>query len=142
MKDCRSVHEVLSSIALDESGPVEVEGILVARETSSLRGPEYWLLNYPKGDGDPRFCLLLEFGYGSIRPNHTALARWIDKRVRVQGLSRSARSLSNPSDIWDQASFSPHIEVYSIQRLTAAQRRKGAQNAVQPDDSASGGRAG
>jgi hypothetical protein len=113
--------------------PLEVEGVLNTTFAGHLDRHEYWLLHYPRAErrpdvhGDPSALgsrLLLEFGDGSIRPNLKAMARWEDKRVRVHGIVRPAKTPTSMSD--PSSAYYTHLEVYSIQRLTSEQRREDA----------------
>lgn len=129
----KSVNDCLDHLADMVGTPLEVEGVLTSTLAGDLRGHEHWLLHYPKAErrsdaaGTPsaqQSRLLLEFGDGSIRPNPDALARWEDKRVRVHGIVRPAKTpmaLSDPS-----SAYYIHLEVYSVQRVTSEQRREDA----------------
>jgi hypothetical protein len=108
--------------------PAELEGILEGD------GGGYLLLHYPKAERkavhtDGRLTyqpgVLLEFGDGSMQPNHSALSRWLGKRVRVHGLIRT-RLLPKEFAAMDifGALWPASIAPYSIQRLTAEERRQ------------------
>lgn len=131
MTQYKSVNNVLNHIAEMLCTPTEVEGVLNASFAGYLGTHEYWLLHYPKaerrsGSGSDqatqRSRLLLEFGDGSIRPNSMALTRWEGKRVRVHGIVRPAKTPVALSDA--SSAYFPHLEVYSIQRVTSEQRRE------------------
>lgn len=118
-----SVNAVLDRIGELDGQPVEIEGVL---------GPpafdgDYELLHYPKAERrDANASFLLMFGHGSIQPNRLTLARWVGKRVRVHGVAYSgddqAGRESERFDAWFE--FRPHVEVYSIQRVTSEQRKE------------------
>ena len=130
----RSVNDVLAHLgALDEQ-PLELEGILEAH-------PEgFELLHYPKSeriagpqDGDHQYQagVWVGFGGGSLQPNRDALNRWVGKRVRIHGILSSYLSLQ-PVGSFGRGGFGPwgfwpaQIEPYSVQRVTAEERRENA----------------
>ena len=131
MTRSRAVNEALEQLADLEGEPVEIEGILEADSEG------YELVHYPRserrtayleGDDEYRPAFWLAFGNGSLRPNHAALKRWLGKRVRVHGLVRSLAALPVVSGL-GKGGFGPwgfwpaEIEPYSVQRLTAEERR-------------------
>ena len=129
----KSVNDCLDRLAEMVGTPLEVEGVLTSTPASDLRGHEYWLSHYPKAERRPEAPgnssaqgsrLLLEFGDGSIRPNPEALARWGDKRVRVHGIVRPAKTPMALSD--GSSAYCIHLAVYSVQRVTSEQRREDA----------------
>jgi len=126
------VNDVLTRLAELHDVPVQLEGILAAHDEG------YEVQHYPKlerqseyveGDTSYQSGIWLAFGDGSIRPNERALSRWNGKRVRISGVIRSLSSL--PSLEWaGKGGFGPwgrwpaEIETYSIQRVTAEERRQ------------------
>jgi hypothetical protein len=133
MTQHKSVNDCIDGLADMPGSPVEVEGVLNTTVAGHLGTREHWLLHYPKAErrpdasgnpSAPRSRLLLEFGDGSIRPNLEALARWKDKRVRVHGIVRPAKTPMALSDA--SSAYYTHLEVYSIQRVTSNQRREDA----------------
>ncbi len=127
-----TVNDTIDHIERLCGSPLEVEGVLKA-SPGSVGDREYWLLHYPKAERRSagnvsqtahRSGLLLDFGDGSIRPNPVALAQWEGKRVRVHGIVWPAKQ---SSDFYEGgAAYYPHIEVYSVQRVTSEQRREDA----------------
>jgi hypothetical protein len=129
----RSVNQLLDELNSVEDAPIEVEGVLNAQ-------PEgYELLHYPKSERrgndeveEPiyRSNVWLAFGNGSLQPNHSALARWLGKRVRVHGIVQTASSPLPSREFHHHGGFGPYgfwlaqLEVYSIQRVTAEARRE------------------
>lgn len=107
---------------------VEVEGILDAH-------PEgYSIVHYPKSERPEaargnHSGFWLKFGNGSIAPNRKKLDQWVGKRVRVHGVlgvclyrlpdGEISNVGSGPWSMW-----TAFIEPYSLQRVTAEQRRE------------------
>lgn len=129
MTASRSVNEVLDNLVALGGQPVELEGILEVH-------PEgYELRHYPKserrgeveaGGASYQPAFWVAFGAGSLRPNRQALARWVGKRVRIHGVVEAP---SAPEASGLLGGFGPYgcwlaaIEPYSIQRVTAEDRR-------------------
>jgi hypothetical protein len=123
-----TINHVLDRLPELSGRPVELEGVLVSD------GGHYQVLHYPKSerrtehtDGQLSYApsVVLEFGDGSSQPNKVALSRWQGKRVRVHGILK-ARLLPREyagMDIFGII-YPGSIEPYSIQRLTADERRK------------------
>lgn len=122
-----AINSALDQLVELDGMPVELEGVLAVE-------PEgYQLLHYPKAERRPAYrdghrsyppTVLLAFGNGSLQPNRNALTRWLGKRVRVHGILRSTllpRSYEN-MDVFGLV-MPASIEPYSIQRLTAGERR-------------------
>lgn len=128
----RAVNEVLDQLVTLDGKPTRLEGILEVHDEG------YELKHYPKLGRRPEFTedsysyrsgIWVEFGNGSIRPNKAVLACWQGKRVRVTGVVYGLASLSSfgavgkggfgPWGFWPAA-----IEAYSIQRVTAEERRE------------------
>ena len=122
-----AINHALDKLAELDGMPVELEGILAVE-------PEgYRLLHYPKAERRPDYtdghrsyppAVVLAFGHGSLQPNQNALTRWLGKRVRVHGVLRSTllpRSYEGV-DVFGMV-MPASIEPYSIQRLTAGERR-------------------
>lgn len=134
MTQHKTVNDTVDHIDQLCGSPLEVEGVLKA-SPGGVGEREYWLLHYPKAErrsaGNVRQTaqlsgLLLDFGDGSIRPNPVALARWEGKRIRVHGIVWPAKT-SSSSDFYEgSVAYYPHIEVYSVQRVTSEQRREDA----------------
>ncbi len=132
MKTARSVNEALDLLDSLNGQPVEIEGILVIE-------PEgYELLHYPRAErratsseGEVAFksSFWLAFGNGGLQPNHTALARWQGKRVRVHGVihtteNRPVYGALGTGGFGLHGFWPAEIECYSIQRVTAEERRE------------------
>ena len=127
-----SVNEVLKSLDRFDGQAANIEGILHAQ-------PEgFQILHYPKAErgvsieteGDPyQSAVWLAFGSGALQPNLTTLGRWQGKRVRVQGFVRTRASLP-PRGGLGRGGFGPYglwpaqVEPYTIQRVTAGERRE------------------
>ena len=128
----RPINEVLDELAALEAQPIQLEGVLEVSEEG------YALKHYPKAERRAGYAaeecayqsgVWIEFGNGSIRPNEIALERWQGKRVRVSGVIHGLPSLPSfgaagkggfgPWGAWPAA-----IEAYSIQRVTAEERRE------------------
>jgi hypothetical protein len=123
-----SINSALEQLGHLDGMPAELEGILAAG------GEGYQLLHYPRSErkadhkhGQQSYepGVAIEFGNGSLQPNHRALARWLGKRVRVHGLIRTR--LLPPAfatmDIFGIL-WPASIEPFTIQRLTADERRE------------------
>lgn len=132
MTSPRSVNEVLDQLETEHAAPVWIEGILEALNDGTNDG--YELLHYPKAerrtDGSSRgpIGLWLHFGAGSIQPNRLVLSKWLGKRVRVRGIVRCAggtRESHTPGALSDPLYWRPHLEVYSVQRVTSEERKQG-----------------
>jgi hypothetical protein len=120
-----SVNYVFENLKTLEGQPVELEGILSS---------QMYVMHYPSAEGFSEFVcrgrsyepgVVLDFGNGSIQANYPTLERWVGKRVRVHGIIRS-RLLPPERDGWDVLGLMvpASIEVYSLQRLTADERRE------------------
>jgi hypothetical protein len=124
-----SVNEALDRITELNGMPVELEGILAVE-------PEgYHLLHYPNAERKPDHVdlsqrryphsVILAFGSGSLQPNQIALQRWIGKRVRVHGVLHSTPLPKGDEETVLMGLYTPaRIEPYSVQRLTAEERRE------------------
>jgi len=122
-----AINHALDRLAELDGMPIELEGILAVEPES------YQLLHYPQAERRPGYkdgrriyppVVVLAFGNGSMQPNRSALTRWLGKRVRVHGVLRSTllpRSYEN-MDVFGLVTPAS-IEPYSIQRLTAEERR-------------------
>jgi hypothetical protein len=130
-----TVNDTLARLDELSGQPLEVEGVLGSSLDDGLGGRHYWLLHYPKAERAPEGRSLpapsagglwLAFGDGSLRPNATALARWEGKRVRIHGIAWTPRTSAPAGGLDDRAAYHPHLEVYSIQRVTSQQRREDA----------------
>ena len=132
MSTTRPVNEVLDQLAELDGTPVQLEGVLQVHEEG------YEVQHYPKAQRRPQYTenshsyqagIWLAFGTGSIQPNAIALKRWQGKRVRVSGFIRSLASLP-PFGSLGKGGFGPwgfwpaEIETYSVQRVTAEERRE------------------
>mgnify|MGYP000169674824 FL=1 len=129
MQACLSVNHIIDQIHTLDGMPVEIEGILGAESE------RYYLLHYPQAERKDRLSLQgydhyfsaigLSFGRGSIQPNFKVLNRWIGKRVRVHGKVQSTL-LEGHELLFDWLGLVTPVclEPYSIQRLTAQQRRQ------------------
>jgi hypothetical protein len=130
----RSVNDVLAQLATLNDQPVQVEGIL------RLQSEGFELLHYPKAErqfgpveGEHQYqpSIWLGFGNGSLQPNTEALERWVGKRVRIYGVINSYLALP-PFGSLGRGGFGPwgfwpaQIEPYSVQRVTAEERRENA----------------
>ena len=127
------INNALARLAELDGVPVHLEGILIAHYEG------YEVQHYPKVERQSEHIeenavyqagIWLAFGDGSIQPNERALGRWNGKRVRISGVIRSLSSL--PSFGWvGKGGFGPwgrwpaEIETYSVQRVTAEERRDG-----------------
>jgi hypothetical protein len=122
-----AVNQVLDRLTELNGMPVEIEGILE-------RGyGGYSIAHYPKAQGRDRHIdgamtykanIEVRFGEGSIQPTITVLARWLWKRVRIHGQIQVNLLPQHYATVDSFANFSPAwIEPYSIQRVTADQRR-------------------
>jgi hypothetical protein len=112
--------------------PVEVEGVL------GLQSEGYFLQHYPKAERRPNRCddgpiyqssIWLATGTGSVQLNRSVLERWLGKRVRIHGIVHS--TYAHPtSEFHSHGGYGPYgfwpaqIEPYSVQRITADQRRE------------------
>jgi hypothetical protein len=124
-----NVNEVLDRITSLDGAPVELEGVLAAE-------PEgYHLLHYPHSERKPDFVdlshrsyppsVILAFGTGSLQPNQEALSKWLGKRVRVHGILRSTPLPKGDEQTIHMGLVTPaRIEPYSVQRVTAEERRE------------------
>jgi hypothetical protein len=123
-----AINHALDRLAELDGMPIELEGILAAE-------PEgYQLLHYPKSERRPAYkdggrsyppIVVLTFGNGGMQPNESALTRWLGKRVRIHGVLHSTllpRSYEN-MDVFGLVTPAS-IRPYSIQRLTAEERRE------------------
>jgi len=126
------INEVLNRLSELDGVPVQLEGIL------AIHAEGYEIKHYPRAerrheyvDGESSYQsgVWLAFGDGSIQPNVSALSRWNGKRVRISGVIHSLSSL--PSLGWvGKGGFGPwgfwpaEVETYSIQRVTAEERRE------------------
>lgn len=133
MTSCRSVNDTLAKLDELSGSAVQVEGILTTSSIGSMDG--YELSHYPSAErqishnGDPsnQSGLWLEFGTGSIQPDHSVLTKWVGKRVRVHGVAQRAKYLQVPGEphaMSDHSCWQAHLEVYSVQRVTSEQRRQ------------------
>jgi hypothetical protein len=122
-----SINNALDKLVELDGMPVELEGVL------AVEAEGYQLLHYPKAERRPDYTdghrsypptVLLAFGTGSLQPNREALSRWLGKRVRVHGILRSTRLPRSYEKMDVFGLVTPaSIEPYSIQRLTAEERR-------------------
>lgn len=132
----RSVNDVLAQLEDLADHPLEIEGIL------ELHPEGFELLHYPKSerkigpqDGEHQYQagVWVGFGDGSLRPNRDALRRWVGKRVRIHGILKCYLSLATVG-AFGRGGFGPwgswpaQIEPYSVQRVTADERREKARN--------------
>ena len=130
----RSVNEVLADLGTPDEQPLELEGILEAHSEG------FELLHYPKAerisgpqDGEHQYQagVWIGFGNGRLQPNQDALTRWVGKRVRIHGILSSYLSLPSFGSL-GHGGFGPcgfwpaQIEPYSVQRVTAEERRENA----------------
>ena len=130
-----TINQVFAQLAALEGQPVELEAVLVDTD-----GDGFELLHYPAAERVREFVdddreypasILLGFGNGSLRPNVHALRRWSGKRVRVHGVIHSVLALPPVSGL-SKGGFGPwglwpaEVEVYSVQRVTADERRESA----------------
>jgi hypothetical protein len=130
----RSVNEILAQLATLNDQPVQVEGIL------ELQSEGFELLHYPKaerqsgpaeGEHQYQASIWVGFGNGSLQPNTEVLERWVGKRVRIHGVISSYLALP-PVGSLGRGGFGPwgfwpaQIEPYSVQRVTAEERRENA----------------
>lgn len=127
-----SVNDTLEKIEELDGVAVQVEGILTELFNGSADG--YQLLHYPAAERHAATAgrvlhhvgLWLEFGNGSIQPNRAVLSRWLGKRVRVHAVAHCAK-FDQAHDAFhsmaDPSCWQPHLEVYSIQRVTSEQRK-------------------
>jgi hypothetical protein len=123
-----AINYALDWLAELNGHPFELEGI------SMLDGGRYQLLHYPKSerrtehtDGRLSYepCLTLEFGNGSVQPNNVALSRWKGRRVRVHGILTARLLPQKYAEMDILGILCPGaIEPYSIQRITADERRR------------------
>ena len=133
MNTTRPVNEVLDRLTELDGKPVLLEGVLQVHEEG------YEVQHYPKAERRPQHAedchsyqagIWLAFGNGSIQPNGVALKRWQGKRVRVSGVIRSLASLPSFGGSLGKGGFGPwgfwpaEIEAYSVQRVTAEERRE------------------
>jgi len=109
-----SVNDMADALEALVGQPIEVEGLLQA-----VWGG-FELRHYPtsRRRARPVDCWL-SFGHGSLQPNQLALSRWVGKRVRVHGIVLDPHMPFGHGP----AQQSVAIQPYSIQRLTAEERR-------------------
>jgi len=132
MTSPRAVNDIIDNLSELDGQPLEVEGILF-RESEG-----YQLLHYPKaerkagptvGEHTYKAAVWISPGNGSLRLNNDALSRWVGKRVRVHGILQSYTALEFHG-FMGKGGFGPwgfwpaQIEPYSIQRVTAEERRE------------------
>ena len=132
MTNPRTINQVMEQLAEIDGQAVELEGIL------ALEPEGYHLLHFPKAERKPgpaesdniyQSGVWLAFGSGSLQPNHSALSRWLGKRVRVYGVARTIASLPAFGSL-GRGGFGSHglwpaqIEPYYNQRLSAEERRE------------------
>lgn len=107
----RSVNQLLDELPSTQGNPIEVEGIL------NIQPEGYELLHYPKSErrandevSGPiyRSSVWLAFGNGSIQPNHSALAHWFGKRVRVHGIVQTTSNPSPEREFHHHGGFGPY----------------------------------
>lgn len=129
-----SVNDVLAQHKALDDQPLEIEGIL------ELHPEGFELLHYPKSerelgprDGEHQYQagVWVAFGGGCLQPNREALNRWVGRRVRIHGILSSYISLQ-PVGSLGRGGYGPwgfwpaQIEPYSVQRVTAEERRENA----------------
>ena len=128
-----SVNQLLAQLSELDQHPLEVEGILEVHSEgySLLHYPKSERKNdYPNGDEPYEAGVWLATGGGSIQFNNAAVARWQGKRVRVHGIAYAHFSQPYIPAFHAKNGFGPwgawpvQIEVYSIQRTTAEERRE------------------
>ena len=125
----RSVNQIFNEFCSTNGSPVEVEGIL------NLQPEGYELLHYPKAERRDSekiegSSVWLVFGNGAIQPNHSALSRWLGKRVRAHGILKTCSNLVESREFHQHGGYGPYglwlaqLEVYSIQRVTSEVRKE------------------
>jgi hypothetical protein len=126
-----AINLALDQIAELDGQPVELEGILQQQSDG------YYLTHYPSADRRSEYtsgnrdyppAIVLAFGSGSVRPNQSTLSRWIGRRVRVHGVIRSTLLPHEDNTDYFGLIAPASIEPYSVQRLTAEERREMAPN--------------